>query len=52
MFGGTCRATLRRHPQRPRPHVQQTLAAKLLRSVGLLEAGQAPESLIDLARGY
>ena len=34
------------------PQVQQTLAAKVLRSLGLLEAGQSPESLIDLARGY
>lgn len=34
------------------PQVQQTLAAKVLRSLALLEAGQAPESLIDLARGY
>ncbi len=34
------------------PQVQQTLAAKVLRSLALLEAGQSPESLIDLARGY
>ena len=34
------------------PQVQQTLAAKVLRSLTLLEAGQPPESLIDRARGY
>ena len=34
------------------PQVQQALVAKVLRSLALLEAGDAPESLIDLARGY
>ena len=34
------------------PQVQQALVAKVLRSLALLDAGDAPESPIDLARGY
>jgi phosphoglycerate dehydrogenase-like enzyme len=34
------------------PQVQQALVDKLLRSLDLLAAGQAPESLIQLDRGY
>jgi len=34
------------------PQVQQAVVHKLLRSLDRLAAGQAPESLIELARGY